>query len=124
MLWTVLARVYGVDVSSRSAVWYDKAQSWAVSTGVSDGTNPTAGITREQLVTMLWRSAGRPAAVSSPASAFADASAVSAYAVEAVNWAVGRGILTGVGGERLDPAGTATRAQLAAMLTRCIKAIA
>lgn len=58
---------------------------WAKANGVSDGTNPTINITREQLVTMLYRYAGSPAANGSLDS-FTDASTVSSYAVSAMQW--------------------------------------
>ncbi|KAF5056982.1 hypothetical protein DSECCO2_361510 [anaerobic digester metagenome] len=59
MLWTVLARQAGQDTSG-GAVWYEKAQAWAVEQGASNGKNPIGDITREQLVAMLWRQAGSP----------------------------------------------------------------
>ena len=52
MVWTIIARAEGVDTSG-GATWYAKAQDWVVGKGISDGTEPNAPITREQLVTML-----------------------------------------------------------------------
>ena len=113
-LWTILARQNDADLSGGS-IWYEKAQNWAKSEGVSDGANPNAAINRAQMVTMLWRTMGQPAA--GGAANFNDVPANSYYA-QAVAWAVENGITTGVGGGRVDPAATCTRAQIAAFLTR------
>ena len=113
-LWTILARQNDADLSGGS-IWYEKAQNWAKSEGVSDGANPNAAINRAQMVTMLWRTMGQPAATDKVS--FADVPAGSYYA-QAVAWAVENGITTGVGGGRFDPAATCTRAQIAAFLTR------
>ena len=113
-LWTILARQNDADLSGGS-IWYEKAQNWAKSEGVSDGANPNAAINRAQMVTMLWRTMGQPAA--GGAANFNDVPANSYYA-QAVAWAVENGITTGVGGGRFDPAATCTRAQIAAFLTR------
>lgn len=59
MLMTVLARMNDVDTEGGST-WYEKGLLWAVEQGISDGTNPEQKISREQLVTMLYRAAGRP----------------------------------------------------------------
>ena len=115
MLWTILARMD--DESIGGANWAEQARAWAMRAGVSDGTNPNGTVTREQLVTMLYRAAGEPE-VSGTLSAFADANSVSTYARTAMAWAVQNGIVSGVGGNRIDPLGSATRAQLAAMLQR------
>ena len=113
-LWTILARQNDADLSG-GATWYEKAQNWAKDKGVSDGANPNAAINRAQMVTMLWRAEGQPAA--GGAASFTDVSADTYYA-GAVSWAVENGITTGVGGGRFDPAATCTRAQIAAFLTR------
>jgi hypothetical protein len=105
----------GVDTSTGST-WYEKGMAWAVEKEISDGTNGTASVTREQLVTMLYRYAGSPDATGSLAG-FADASSVSAYAKDAMTWAVANGIVTGSNGN-LDPQGNASRAQVAAILQR------
>ena len=119
---TILARMNGVDTSVGST-WYEVGMKWAVSTGVSDGTNPGANITREQIVTMLWRSIGSPDYTYVPHNAFVDGDEVSSWAVKAMDWAVGTGILGGKDGNRLDPTGTATRAELAVILARFSGAI-
>ena len=113
-LWTILARQNDADLSGGS-IWYEKAQNWAKDKGVSDGANPNAAINRAQMVTMLWRAEGQPAA--GGAANFNDVPANSYYA-QAVAWAVESGITQGVGGGRFDPAATCTRAQIAAFLTR------
>ena len=116
-LWTILARQNDADLTGGS-IWYEKAQNWVKSKGISDGTNPGATITRAQMVTMLWRTMGQPAATDKVS--FADVPADSYYA-QAVAWAVEGGITQGVGGDRFDPNATCTRAQIAAFLARSMK---
>ena len=120
MIWTILARMSGVDTTGGS-VWYAAAQQWAIATGVSDGTNPNGTITREQLAAMLYRYAVSKGMVTAPVTAdlsiYSDAASVSAYAVEAMQWAVGTGLINGMDG-KLNPQGSATRAQVATMLMR------
>ena len=115
MLMTVLARLDGVSTEG-GANWYDKGMQWAMSNGISDGTNPGGSITREQLVTMLWRYAGEPDAAAD-LSAYPDADEVSGYAAEAMAWAVKTGLINGIDG-KLSPLTGATRAQVAAVLMR------
>ncbi|MEQ2456991.1 glycoside hydrolase family 2 TIM barrel-domain containing protein [Flavonifractor hominis] len=119
MFFTVLARLDGVDTTG-GATWYEKAMTWAVAEGITDGTNPEATITREQLAVMLYRYAGSPATEGS-LTGFADASSVSAWAQDAMEWAVAEGILTGKDGSALDPQGTASRAEVATMLMRFVQ---
>lgn len=123
MLWTILARMDGADTNSTGA-WYAAAQDWAVKHGVSDGTSPDGKITREQLATMLYRYAQSrglvKADVQGDLSAFTGSASVSPYAVEAMRWAVGAGIVNGMDGS-LVPQGEATRAQMATMLMRYAK---
>ena len=116
-LWTILARQNDAELTG-GATWYEKAQNWAKAKGISDGANPNAAINRAQMVTMLWRAEGQPAA--GGAASFTDVSADSYYA-QAVAWAVENGITTGVGNGRFDPAGACTRAQIAAFLYRYMK---
>lgn len=116
MIFTVLARLDGQDTSGGD-VWYRKGMDWAVAQGISDGSNPQSPMTREQLATMLYRYA-KPEEAKGDLSKFTDADAVSGWARTAMEWAVANGIVTGVGGGRLAPQGTATRAQVAAMLMR------
>ena len=113
-LWTILARQNDADLTG-GATWFENAQNWAKAKGISDGANPNAAINRAQMVTMLWRAMGEPAAGGT--ANFTDVSADSYYA-SAVSWAVENGITTGVGGGRFDPTATCTRGQIAAFLTR------
>lgn len=120
MLLTVLARLDGV-LSGSGADWYVPARTWAMENGISDGSAMDAPVTREQLAAILFRYAIHhgmlTVTLEENLSAFTDAGAISSYAVPAMNWAVGRGLLLG-SGDQLDPAGTATRAQTAAILQR------
>ena len=119
MMWTVLARLDGKDVSGAST-WYAKAMTWAIEKGVSDGTFPGNSITREQLATMLWRAAGSPEAKGALTN-FNDAASVSSWATQAMTWAVEQGLISGMGDGALNPQGNATRAQLAVILTAYAK---
>ena len=119
MIWTILGRMSGASVSGGEP-WYALAQSWAVSSGVSDGSDPDSKITREQLAAMLYRYAGQPELLDSELaglSGYADYNDVSSYAYRAMAWAVSRGIINGIG-DSLAPQSLATRAQVAAMLMR------
>lgn len=118
MVNTVLARLAGANTEG-GAKWYDKGTERARTNGISDGTNPTAPVTREQLAAMLYRFAGAPAV--SGALNFNDANAVSEYARSALLWATQNGILNGVGGNLAAPAALAERAQVAAMLARYLR---
>lgn len=120
MVWAILARIDGEPVTGES--WIETARAWAMSEGVSDGTDATGLVTREQFATMLWRYAGEPASDFS-LGAYTDAFGVSDYALDAMRWAVENGIITGVSATTIDPQGTATRAQAAAMLMRFIENI-
>lgn len=113
-LWTILARQNDSDLAGGS-IWYEKAQNWAKEKGISDGANPNGTINRAQMVTMLWRAMGQPAAGS--AASFTDVPTDSYYA-QAVAWAVENGITAGVGGGRFDPNATCTRAQIVTFLYR------
>lgn len=101
--------------------WYTDAIAWAQQNGIIDGLGngkfgPNKNITREQLVTMLYRMHKTPA-TSGTLDDFSDASAVSAWAKDAVQWAVECGILQGSNG-KIKPKGNATREQVAAFLVR------
>ena len=113
-LWTILARQNNADLTG-GATWFENAQNWAKAKGISDGANPNAAINRAQMVTMLWRAMGQPAAASG--ASFADVPADSYYA-QAVAWAIENGITAGVGGGRFDPNSTCTRAQIVTFLYR------
>ena len=121
MLMTVIARYAGEDTTG-SNPWYQKSMEWAKANGVSDGTAPNANITREQLVTMLYRyakSTGKDVSVGKDTNilSYADATTVSEYAVPAMQWACGAGIVNGANG-KLNPQNNATRAEVAAILMR------
>ena len=118
MVWAILARIDGETVTG--ADWAAEAREWAVAEGVSDGTDPDGYVTREQLVTMLYRYAGEPAA-SGSLSGWADAARVSDWAEGAMVWAVGEGVITGASATELNPAGSATRAECAAILMRYVE---
>lgn len=118
MVWTILARIEGADTEG-GETWYAKARDWAMETGVSDGTDAMGAITREQLVTMLWRSRGEP--VVNFLLTARDADSISSWAYEAMRWAVSEGIIEGDENGFISPAATATRAQAAAIIMRFIE---
>lgn len=119
MLMNVLARFDGEETAGGST-WYEKGMDWAVSKGISDGSDPDGNISREQVVAMLWRYAGSPAP-GKTLDDFADASLVSDYAKDAMSWAVENGIIGGYGDGQLGPQGHATRAQVAQLLKNFIE---
>ena len=120
MVNTVLARLAGVDTTpSAGQKWYEVGTAWAKSQGITDGTNPEASVTREQLATLLYRFYGTPAV--SGTLSFVDAGAISDYAQDALLWATQNGILNGVGNNRIVPSADAQRAQVAAMFARYLK---
>ena len=115
MFWAVLGRIDGATITGTN--WADQARDWAMAEGVSDGTDPNGLVTREQMVTMLWRYAGEPESTAS-LSAYTDAESVSDWAETAMRWAIDEGIITGMTDTTLVPQGTATRAQCAAIFMR------
>ena len=140
MLATVLYRMSGEtaeadssfrDVSSSS--YYAAAVNWASSEGIVNGTgadvfSPNASITREQLAAILYRyaqykkydvSVGEDTNILS----YADVQSVSAYAIPAMQWAGGAGIVNGSNG-KLNPQNNATRAEVATMLMRYCEKVA
>ena len=108
--------------------WYAKAVGWAaankVVTGYADGTfRPNAAVTREQAAAILYRyaqSKGIDVSVGEDTNilSYADALQASEYAIPALQWAVGAGVLNGKSGNLLAPTGTATRAEIAAIMQR------
>lgn len=123
MIVTILARMEGVDTSTGSP-WYAAGCTWAVSAGISDGSDMEGQITREQLAVMLYRYAqykGYELNAAGDISAFADSSSVSPWAEAAMGWAVGLGLINGVDKNTLAPQGSATRAQVAMILMRFCK---
>ena len=125
MVWAILARVDGETVTG--ANWTETAREWAMAEGVSDGENASGYVTREQLATMLYRYAvykGYDVSIGEDTNilSYADFADLSEYAIPAMQWACGAGIITGVTDATLVPHGTATRAQCAAMLMRFLEA--
>ena len=104
--------------------WYTEAVRWAVSKGIVAGTGkgffPDAALTRESLAAILFRYAGGQVSADD-LSGYADGASVSAWAREAMNWAVAQGLITGKSGGRLDPGGTASRAEVSAILMRYVQ---
>lgn len=135
MVATVLYRLAGSEKVTGTAAfedvaqgqWYTQAIAWASAKGVVNGMGdnryaPDLAVTREQLVTMLYRFEKdyRKAAVTDAGSliGFPDGSAVSSWARESMSWAVGEKLIQGRNTGHLDPAGTATRAEVATILQR------
>lgn len=113
----------------RRGSYYEQAIAWASENGIVTGFDastfaPDRAITREQLAAILFRFAayrGMDAVtLRENLSSFQDQAAISAYAVSALNWAVGERLMQGTG-DKLEPTGSATRAQVAAMLRRFIQ---
>lgn len=119
MVLALLARMTGERLPTSQGNWYDSAVQWATAQGLSDGTRPEAPVERQELVTLLWRWAGRPRA-QSPLEGFTDIREISAYAREPMAWAVQNGILTGRMDATIDPHTGATRAETAVILQRFI----
>lgn len=134
MLVTVLYRMAGSPVIIVSQEfsdvpidsWYASAVTWAKVTRIVDGIGnglfaPNSNVTREQVATILCRYAKRNGAdvyVENAVDTFADGASVSLYAVDAMSWAIIYGLIGGVGNNELAPQGSATRAQVAAILMR------
>lgn len=116
MIWTILARASGVDTEG-GATWYAKAQEWAVTKGVSDGEDPMGNVTREQLVTMLWRLNGSEV-MTGYIGNYIDTGDISEWANQAMLWAVQNGIIEGDENMALAPKADTTRAQAATFFVR------
>lgn len=111
-----------------AGAWYSDAVTWAAKRGIVEGMtattfDPNDAVTREELAAMLYRYAQHKGYDTSAAEntnilSYNDAGSISEYAFEALQWACGEGIINGTGGGSLEPGGSATRAQLAAMLYR------
>ena len=119
MIVTILARLDGKNTSG--SPWYQAGQRWAMEYEISDGMNMTGAITREQLVTMLFRYAVKngleAVTLSENLTQFTGASDISAWAVSAMQWAVGQGLIQGSSGQ-LRPQANASRAEVATILMR------
>ncbi len=133
MIITILHRLAGNPVVEgetftdvAAGKYYAAPVAWASSEGIVTGYGngqfgPDKPITREQLATILYRYAayaGLNTGITADLASYADSAKVSSYALEAMRWAVGAGLISGVGAGKLDPAGSATRAQVAAIFTR------
>ena len=115
-MWMILARLNGQNPANMA-----EAREWAMTNNVSDGTNGGNAMTRQQMVTFLYRYAqlmGYSLSGGTPLTAYPDSTAVSNYAQAALSWAVGNGIVNGTTNGTLNPGGTATRAQFATILQR------
>ncbi|MDE6900974.1 MAG: S-layer homology domain-containing protein [Oscillospiraceae bacterium] len=115
-LWMVLGRIDGAGPATMA-----DARTWAIRNGVSDGSSPNGGMTRQQMVTMLYRYAqmkGYNTTGGVSLNGFSDAAGVADYAQEAMGWAVGNGIVQGTASGALNPGGIASRAHFAAFLHR------
>lgn len=129
----ILYNYYGEDCGTNSgfsdvpsSAWYAKAVTWAskkgVVSGYSNGTfGPDNKLTREQMVTILYNVAGRPATNTSALAQFNDRGQVAAYAVNGFSWAVSNKVVSGTSNTTLSPRGTATRAQVAVILIRYLE---
>ena len=112
--------------------WYTDAVNWAAANNIVNGYGddqfgPTDTITREQMMAILYRYAqykGYDVTASADLSAYTDAANISSYAVSAMQWAVGEGLINGVTDTTLVPGGSATRAQVAAILMRFCENVA
>ncbi len=121
-LWMILARLSGYNPAAMA-----EAKSWAVDNGISDGTAPGGAVSRQQLVTILYRYAvrmGYKTSGSADLTAYPDHASVAAYAKDAMSWSVANSIVGGTTQGTLNPAGTATRAQFAVILSRFCENIA
>lgn len=133
MIVTILHRMEGTPDAAGAAFidvpadqWYTNAVAWANANGIVNGYGdgkfgPDDAITREQMVTILYRYSqykGYDTSVSGSVSGFSDAVQISAYAIDAMNWTVGNGLVSGFGNGTLAPKGGATRAQVATILMR------
>ena len=138
MLVTVLHRLEDTPVTSAANIfsdvgteYYTDAVKWASSngivTGYEDGTFlPARNITRQEMAVILCRymeKLGYDVSARADFSTFSDGGSVATWASDAMQWAVGAGIITGKPGNLIDPTGTATRAEVATMLMRVVKAM-
>ena len=118
MVWTVIARLAGQTIGG--ITWAEDAKAWAVTRGVSDGTDPNGDVTREELVTVLYRYAGSPA-MDVPELGFIgnypDSADVSDWGQDAFAWAISKGFIDGRDGQ-LAPGAPVTRAEAATILAR------
>ncbi len=119
MIWTMLARLSGEDTST-GETWWSVGQQWAIANGISDGSMSDQEIPREQLVTMLYRFAqlmGIDVSVGEDTNilSYNDAFDVSEWAIPAMQWACGAGVING-DGVNLMPSSVTSRAEVAQIL--------
>ena len=115
-----------------SGAWYADPVTWAAANGIVNGVSdtefaPNTDITREQLAAILFRYAeykGYDVSGRDSLTSYTDRGSISAYALDAMQWAVDEGLITGMTATTIDPQGTATRAQCATMLMRFIENVA
>ena len=107
--------------------WYTDAVLWAAENNITEGTSettfsPNSALSREDMATLLYRFADfeteEPIEITGDLSGYTDADLVADYAVNAMTWAVGEGVISGIGNNTLAPDNTASRAQMATVLTR------
>ncbi len=132
MIVSILARLEGVESAEAAGFadvsdeWYATAVNWAANVGVVNGYEdntfrPNTAITREQLAAMLmnysaWK--GEDVSARADLSAYSDTAAISSWANDVMSWAVAEGLISGMTEDTLQPQGSATRAQVAAILER------
>lgn len=140
MIVTILHRLEGTPAPGAQAPftdvpagqYYAEAVAWAAANGIVNGTSDTTfaplnNITREQMAAILYRYAqykNYDVSGSADLSVFTDAASISDYAVSALQWAVDAGLINGKGNGILDPKGSATRAEVSAILSRFCENIA
>ncbi len=122
MIWTVLARISDIETEG-GELWYSLAQDWVIANSISDGQNPEAHITREELATMLYRyeqviNQGGFSGTWSFLLPFDDVEQISDWAFEGISYLVMQEIINGRAERILEPQGTATRAEIATILMR------
>ena len=137
---TILYRMEGQPVVSgdlpftdvEAGTWYTNAVVWAAQNGIVNGVGddtfaPGNDLTREQLVTILYRyaeSKGYDVSASADLAGYPDGEEIQAYAREAMAWAVAENIIQGMEDDTLKPAGNASRAQIATILMRFCEGVA
>ncbi len=108
-----------------STEWYSSSTDWAIEVGLfsADGSQPEEEISREQLIVIMYNMAkltGKDTKQTTKLTHFGDSSEVSEWASEAMEWAVGSGIMGGKG-ENLDPKGTSTIAEMSVIMNRFLQ---
>ena len=132
MIVSILARLEGVESAEAAGFadvsdeWYATAVNWAANVGVVNGYEdntfrPNTAITREQLAAMLmnysaWK--GEDVSARADLSTYSDAATISSWANDVMSWSVAEGLISGMTADTLQPQGSATRAQVAAILQR------